>query len=62
MADSWKDQMVLNIVRLRYGDIDHLVEPDPLAAAVALPGDEPVLLCTYTQFSALFRKYGGRDA
>lgn len=48
-------------VRLRYGDVEHVVEPDPLAAAVALPGAEPVLLCTYTQFSALFRKYGGHD-
>jgi len=49
-------------VRLRYAGVEHHVEPDPLRAAAALPGDEPVLLCTYTQFSALFRRFGDGDA
>ena len=49
-------------VRLRYAEVEHAVEPDPLRAAAALPGDEPVLLCTYTQFSALYRKFGDGDA
>ena len=49
-------------VRLRYADVAHTVERDPLHAAAALPGDEPVLICSYTQFSALYRKYGDRDA
>ena len=45
-------------VRLRYADVAHRVEADPLRAAATLPGDEPVLLCTYTQFSALYRRFG----
>jgi UDP-N-acetylmuramyl tripeptide synthase len=45
-------------VRLRYADVEHCVEQDPLRAAAALPGHEPVLLCTYTQFSALYRRFG----
>ena len=45
-------------VRLRYADVEHCVDADPLRAAAALPGDEPVLLCTYTQFSALYRRFG----
>jgi UDP-N-acetylmuramyl tripeptide synthase len=45
-------------VRLRYADVEHHVDADPLRAAAALPGDEPVLLCTYTQFSALYRRFG----
>ena len=49
-------------VRLRYADVEHRVEPDPLRAAGALPGDEPVLLCTYTQFSALYKRFGDGDA
>jgi lipid II isoglutaminyl synthase (glutamine-hydrolysing) len=49
-------------VRLRYAEVEHRVEPDPLVAAAALPSDEPVLLCTYTQFSALYRKHGHGDA
>ena len=49
-------------VRLRYADVDHRVEPDPLRAAASLPGDEPVLLCTYTQFSALYKRFGDGDA
>jgi len=53
-------------VRLRYAEVGHIVEGDPLRAASSLPGDEPVLLCTYTQFSALYRRFGNggtdRDA
>lgn len=45
-------------VRLRYADVEHVVEPDPLRAAAMLPGAEPVLLCTYTQFAALYRRFG----
>ena len=49
-------------VRLRYAGVEHTVEPDPLRAAATLPGDEPVLLCTYTQFSALYKRFGDGDA
>jgi len=45
-------------VRLRYADVEHHVDADPLRAAAGLPGEEPVLLCTYTQFSALYRRFG----
>jgi len=45
-------------VRLRYADVEHIVEADARRAAPRLPGDEPVLICSYTQFSALYRKYG----
>jgi UDP-N-acetylmuramyl tripeptide synthase len=44
-------------VRLRYAEVDHVVEPDPLAAARALPG-RVHLVCSYTQFSALYRRFG----
>ena len=47
-------------VRLRYAEVEHLVEPDPLAAARALPGDTVHLVCSYTAFSALYRRYGDR--
>jgi UDP-N-acetylmuramyl tripeptide synthase len=49
-------------VRLRYAEVEHVVEPDPRRAATMLPGDEPVLLCTYTQFSALYKRFGDPDA
>lgn len=48
-------------VRLRYADVDHVVERDPRRAATMLPGDEPVLVCTYTRFSALYREFGEAD-
>ena len=35
---------------------------DTSRAAASLPGDEPVLLCTYTQFSALYKRFGDGDA
>jgi UDP-N-acetylmuramyl tripeptide synthase len=47
-------------VRLRYAEVEHVVEPDPLAAARALPGPTVHLVCSYTPFSALYRRYGGR--
>ncbi len=49
-------------VRLRYAEVDALVEPDPLRAARALPGDEVFLVASYTQFSALYRRFGGAGA
>ena len=48
-------------VRLRYAEVDHLVEADPLAAARALPGDTIHLVASYTQFSALYRRFGDAD-
>jgi UDP-N-acetylmuramyl tripeptide synthase len=45
-------------VRLRYAEVDHIVEPDPLAAAAKLPGDEVNIVASYTQFSAIYRKFG----
>ena len=41
-------------VRLDYGGVEHRVEPDPLAAAAALPGDVHVI-ASYTQFTHLTR-------
>ena len=49
-------------VRLRYAEVEHLVEPDPLAAARALPGNTVHLVCSYTQFSALYRRFGDRES
>ena len=43
-------------VRLRYADVDHIVEPDPLAAAAELPGDDVNIVASYTQFSAIYRE------
>lgn len=45
-------------VRLKYAEVDHIVEPDPLAAAAALPGDEIDIVASYTQFSAVYRRFG----
>jgi UDP-N-acetylmuramyl tripeptide synthase len=42
-------------VRLDYGDVDHLIEPDPLAAAARLPGDDVTIIASYTQFTHLTR-------
>jgi hypothetical protein len=47
-------------VRLRYAEVDCIVEPDPLAAARALPGQTVHLVCSYTPFSALYRRFGKR--
>jgi len=45
-------------VRLRYAEVEHIVERDPIPAARALTGDEVHIVASYTQFSALYRKYG----
>ena len=45
-------------VRLRYAEVDAIVEGDPVAAARALPGDEVHIVASYTQFSALYKEYG----
>lgn len=42
-------------VRLDYGGVDHIVEPDPLAAAARLPGDDVTIIASYTQFTHLTR-------
>lgn len=41
-------------VRLDYGGVDHIVEPDPLTAAARLPG-EVHIVASYTQFTHLTR-------
>jgi UDP-N-acetylmuramyl tripeptide synthase len=45
-------------VRLRYAEVDHIVEHDPLAAAAELPGDDVNIVASYTPFSAIYRKFG----
>jgi lipid II isoglutaminyl synthase (glutamine-hydrolysing) len=45
-------------VRLRYADVEHIVEPDPLEGAARLPGDNVNIVCSYTQFSSLYRRFG----
>jgi UDP-N-acetylmuramyl tripeptide synthase len=45
-------------VRLRYAEVEHEIERDPIAAARELEGDEVNIVASYTQFSALYRKYG----
>ncbi|MGH9048863.1 MAG: MurT ligase domain-containing protein [Acidimicrobiia bacterium] len=45
-------------VRLRYAEVDHILEPDPIRAAHLLEGDEVNVIASYTQFSALYRRYG----
>ena len=45
-------------VRLRYAEVDHVLDPDPIRAAHLLDGDDVNVIATYTQFSALYRRYG----
>ncbi|HEY8218363.1 MAG TPA: MurT ligase domain-containing protein [Acidimicrobiia bacterium] len=45
-------------VRLRYADLEPLVEPDPIRAAGALDAPEGFIIASYTQFSALYRRFG----
>jgi UDP-N-acetylmuramyl tripeptide synthase len=47
-------------VRLRYADVEHVIEGDPLVAARSLSGDDVNIVASYTQFSALYRKFGDR--
>jgi UDP-N-acetylmuramyl tripeptide synthase len=44
-------------VRLRYAEVDHIVGTDPLEAAAKLPGDDVNIVSSYTQFSALYRRF-----
>lgn len=44
-------------VRLRYAEVEHGVETDPLTAARSLPSAEVHIIASYTQFSALYRKH-----
>ena len=44
-------------VRLRYAEVEHSIEPDPLVAARALASDDVSIIASYTQFSALYRKH-----
>jgi UDP-N-acetylmuramyl tripeptide synthase len=43
-------------VRLEYGGVDCVVEPDPLAAAARIDGAEVDVVASYTQFTALTRR------
>jgi UDP-N-acetylmuramyl tripeptide synthase len=45
-------------VRLRYAGLEPVVETDPIVAARRLPGGDVHLVCSYTQFSALYRRLG----
>jgi UDP-N-acetylmuramyl tripeptide synthase len=45
-------------VRLRYADVEHIVEHDAVTAAAKLPGDDVNIVCSYTQFSSLYRRFG----
>ncbi len=48
-------------VRLLYAGVECIVDPDPLTAARALPGETVHLVCSYTQFSRLYRTFGRRS-
>jgi UDP-N-acetylmuramyl tripeptide synthase len=43
-------------VRLDYGGVECIVEPDPLVAAARLPGDDLHVIASYTQFTHLTRR------
>jgi len=45
-------------VRLDYGDVACVVEPDPLRAAARIDGRDVHVVASYTQFMALTRKLG----
>lgn len=45
-------------VRLHYADLIPVVHEDPLAAARQLQADELYVIASYTQFSALYRRFG----
>ena len=38
--------------------VEHIVERDPIAAAARLPGEDVHIIASYTQFSALYRRFG----
>lgn len=43
-------------VRLDYGGVDHIVEPDPLVAAARMPGEPVDVIASYTQFTHLTKR------
>jgi len=45
-------------VRLGYGDVNCIVEPDPTRAAERVAGADVHIVASYTQFMALARKHG----
>lgn len=45
-------------VRLRYAGVEHIVERDAMTAAARLPGEDVHIVASYTQFSALYRRFG----
>jgi UDP-N-acetylmuramyl tripeptide synthase len=45
-------------VRLRYAGVEHLVERDAITAAARLPGEDVHIVASYTQFSAIYRRFG----
>jgi lipid II isoglutaminyl synthase (glutamine-hydrolysing) len=45
-------------VRLRYAGVEHIIERDAVAAAARLPGEDVHIVASYTQFSALYRRFG----
>ena len=49
-------------VRLRYADLQPVVDADALNAARMLDGSEEFIIASYTQFSALYRRYGRGEA
>ncbi len=44
-------------VRLRYADVEHLIDEDPIAAGRALESEDVNIIASYTQFSALYRQH-----
>jgi len=48
-------------VRLRYAELDPVVNADPIDASRALGADETFIVASYTQFSALYRRFGTSD-
>ena len=49
-------------VRLRYAEVEHSLEPGTLRAARSMPGDDVHIVASYTQFSALYRRFGTGSA
>ena len=45
-------------VRLHYAGVEHIVERDPITAAARLPGEDVHIVASYTQFSAIYRRFG----
>jgi UDP-N-acetylmuramyl tripeptide synthase len=45
-------------VRLRYAELDPVIDSDAVAATRALDGDAAFIIASYTQFSTLYRRFG----